>query len=222
MAVYRTTSTALAVMLLSATMAIVAAQAARAADTKGNGEPNKTTDLVVEACKNMSNGLLRTKVPHFDEEPCVSALRSDKRSAVAKDHGDLTMVAFDLLDHRVNNMRTKIGSMLHNFPVHSWPGRAVHICAAGYVSMTRTLPVCRDIFLDLKPLGKKAKDIDSLEPLLCLHRLAVAATDCNKVLLNWQYPKSTDEFSEVIKYIGLTWGLMELATDCKDDSDSQW
>lgn len=212
---------ALAVVLLSVATAIAVAGAATPA--KGNGEPNKAADLVVEACKTMSNDILYAKFPHFDEEPCVSALRSDKRSAVAKDHGDLAMVAFDLLERRIKDTATKIDSILHNFPAHSWPERALQICAANYASMSRTLPVCRDIFLDLKPLGKRAyDDVDAWGALSFMHRLGEAGRDCAMLLENSQYPKSPDEFFDAVKYVGLVWGLIELATGCTTDNSTPW
>jgi hypothetical protein len=87
-------------------MVIVVAQAAAATTvaggTKGNGE-----ELAVKACKNVTVGFLENMVPTFDEEQCVSVLLSDKRSAVAKDHGDLVMVGLDLLDRRINEMVPK-------------------------------------------------------------------------------------------------------------------
>ncbi|KAL6638931.1 hypothetical protein ACP70R_023567 [Stipagrostis hirtigluma subsp. patula] len=187
-------------------------------DSKNTGSSNgkpRARDLVAEVCKNMSDGFLESKT-HFDEKPCISVLRSDNRSAVAKDHGDLVIVAFDLLEHRSRQIAAKIDSILHGLTVRNWTERSFRFCAADYADILIALPVCRDIFLDLKPLGTKAKQIDALGALGCLDRLGIGARECCLGLSNhWDYEK-TKEFFDVIRHISLTWGLMEMATNFLD------
>lgn len=87
--------------------------------------------------------------------------------------------------------------------------------------MVGTVPVCRDIFLELKPLGKKVKMIDAMKALGCIDRIGIAASDCALGLdNNWDYEK-TEDFYDVAKHVSLPWGLMELATGCTNDK-SQW
>jgi hypothetical protein len=86
----RTASSALVVVLLSATLS--------------SSWPKEETglELVAEACKNLTI-LVANKSPNMGEETCVSILRSDQRNAVTKDLGDLVLVAYYLMDSRVND-----------------------------------------------------------------------------------------------------------------------
>ncbi|RLM86035.1 hypothetical protein C2845_PM04G07500 [Panicum miliaceum] len=142
MAVHPMASLALAALLLS--VAVAVAQAAGAGSQNDSGI--KANSLVVEACKNMSNDLLLNRV-HFDEECCMSVLHSDNQSMVAKDHGDLAVVALDILDKRTNSVATKIDDILHGLSVHNKAWRAFMWCSADYGEMVRRLPVCRDFLM---------------------------------------------------------------------------
>ncbi|KAL6846326.1 hypothetical protein ACP4OV_023774 [Aristida adscensionis] len=215
MAMWQTTSVALAIVLLS--MAMLAAQVPGARSTsRGNSVPKATVDdLVVEACKKLSNGLLSNWL-HFDEESCVSVLRSDKRSAAAKDHGDLVLIAFDLLDHNSNAMALKIKGILQGIKVHNWTQRKLQYCAADYGEILTGIPVCRDMFLELKLLGKKAPCFDPIgddanDVLGCLDGLqGFIGGGCSRGLVEGEL--------DVGKYVSLVWGLVEMATDCVDNS----
>ncbi|KAL6600396.1 hypothetical protein ACP70R_045196 [Stipagrostis hirtigluma subsp. patula] len=229
MALWQTSSIALAAVLFC--IAMVVAQAAgttasknNAIGGKGNDAP-KAESLVVAACRNMSNGFLSTKT-HFHEELCVTALRSDSRSAAAKDHGDLAVVALDLLGRRSDEAAAKIDGMLRGLAVHNRTQRAFQFCSAHYASMVRTLPACRDMFLGLKPLGKKAPCFDPVEDdagdvLRCLDGIGEDASGCDLWLANNWGAEKAEEFGHVIRHISLAWGLVEMATDCLDN-DSHW
>ncbi|KAL6846332.1 hypothetical protein ACP4OV_023780 [Aristida adscensionis] len=212
MTVWQISSAALAILLLS--MAMFVAQAAGISSSNdigswGNSGAKAEVDLVAEACKNLLNSLLSNKV-HFDEEPCVSVLRSDKRSAVAKDHSDLVVIALDLLERRSNKVAAKIDNILQRLTVHNRTQRAFQFCSANYAGIVRTLPACRDMFLELKPLGKKAPCFDLVgddvvDTLGCLDSLDPKARD-SAVLLrnNWQ-GTDIEEFEDVVRLISLAW-----------------
>ncbi|KAL6600496.1 hypothetical protein ACP70R_045296 [Stipagrostis hirtigluma subsp. patula] len=229
MAVCQRTSVALATVLFSMAMAVTQAAGTTASKNndiggKGNDGP-KGEGLVVAACRNMSNGFLSTKT-HFDEERCVSALRSDRWSATAKDHGDLAMIAMDVLSYRSDEAAAKIGDILSDLTVHNRTWRAFQFCSAHYASMVRTLPACRDMFLGLMPLGKKAPcfhpiEDDAGDVLRCLDSIGEEASECDLMLANHQGAEKMEWFDKVVKHVSLAWGLVEMATDCLDN-DSHW
>jgi len=216
MAVHPLTSLALTALLLS--VAVVVAEAAGAGSQKDTGI--KANSLVVDACKNMSSDLLLNTV-HFDEERCVSVLHSNNQSMVAKDHGDLVVVALDILDNRTNTVATKIDDILRGLTVRDKAWRAFKWCSADYGEMVRRLPVCRDFFLDVKPMGKKTPRSEAMDVLTCLDGLGEKSRDCAILLANnWDFDK-TEEFYDNTRYINLAWGLIVMATDCRDN-DANW
>ncbi|KAL6638926.1 hypothetical protein ACP70R_023562 [Stipagrostis hirtigluma subsp. patula] len=140
---------------------------------------------------------------------------------MAKDHGDLAMVAFDLLEHRSKEIVSKIDSFLHGLKVHNWTERAFRYCAADYAAMLHTIPLCRDIFLDVKPMGTKADQFAAMMALNCVDRLGMATRDCSLWLVNnWDYDQ-VEAFDNVTSHVSLTWGLIEMATGTLDDH-SNW
>ncbi|KAL6639837.1 hypothetical protein ACP70R_022659 [Stipagrostis hirtigluma subsp. patula] len=216
------TSITLAAMLLLVSVGIteVAGDGSKSTGSSKGNDMARVGDLVVEVCKNMSSDILKNKV-HFDEEPCISVLRSDNRSAVAKDHGDLAIVAFDILEHHSKEIASKIDSLLHSLKVHNWTERALQFCVADYAAVLHTIPLCRNIFLDVKPLGTKAGYQDAIVALECVDRLGVATSDCNSWMINnWDY-NQVDIFFDVTRHVSLAWGLIEMATDTLDDH-STW
>ena len=216
MAVHPVTSLALTALLLS--VVVVVAEAAGAGSQKDTGI--KANSLVVDACKNMSSDLLLNTV-HFDEERCVSVLNSNNQSMVAKDHGDLVVVALDILDNRTNTVATKIDDILRGLTVRDKAWRAFKWCSADYGEMVRRLPVCRDFFLTVKPLGKKTPRSEAMDVLTCLDGLGEKSRDCAILLANnWDFDK-TEEFYDNTRYINLAWGLIVMATDCRDN-DANW
>ncbi|KAL6597042.1 hypothetical protein ACP70R_047176 [Stipagrostis hirtigluma subsp. patula] len=222
MAAHPMTSSTLATMLLLVAVGItkVAGDDCRNIGSNKGNDMTRAGDLVVEVCKNMSSDILKNKV-HFDPEPCISVLRSDNRSAMAKDHGDLAIVAFDLLEQHSKAIASKIDSFLHGLKVHNWTERAFRYCAADYAAMLHTIPLCRDIFLDVKPMGTKADHFAAMTALACVNRLGVATRDCSLVLVNnWDYDQ-VDPFVDVTRHVSLTWGLIEIATGTLDDH-SDW
>ncbi|KAL6639838.1 hypothetical protein ACP70R_022660 [Stipagrostis hirtigluma subsp. patula] len=196
-------------LLLS--IALVAFQVAGARDNMA-----MVSNLVEKACKNMSSDILSRRAPRFDDKPCVSVLHSDKRTASAKDHGDLVVIAMDLLEKRSKEIAVKIESVLRDLKVHNRTEYAFQFCAADYAAMLRTLPACRNMFLGIKPLGKKVTMEDALGALGCVDRLGIAARDCGLELDNDWSGTKTDEYYSVMRYISLVWGLMEMATDYLD------
>ena len=218
MAVHPLTSLALTALLLS--VAVVVAQAAASASSDNNHHGIKANNLVVEACKNMSSDLLLKSV-HFDEERCVSVLHSNNNSMVAKDHGDLVVVALDILDNCTNTVATKIDDILRGLSVHNKAWRAFKWCSADYGEMVRRLPVCRDFFLDVKPLGKKTPRSEAMDVLICLDGLGEKSRDCAILLANNLDFDKTEEFYDNTRYINLAWGLIVMATDCQDN-DANW
>ncbi|KAL6597045.1 hypothetical protein ACP70R_047179 [Stipagrostis hirtigluma subsp. patula] len=232
MAARQTTTITFATLLFS--IALVLFQVADAdskIDKSGKGEYSRlgrlssslgrySSSLVGEACKNMSSDILSRKV-HFDEGPCVTVLHSDKRTVLAKDHGDLVVIALDLLEQHSNEVAEKIMSILSGLTVRNSTKTAFQLCAADYGAMSRMLPVCRSIFLDIKPLGKKVTMDDAYPALGCMDKVGDAGRACSLELSNhWEHDK-TEEFFDVIRHISLVWGLMELATGHRDDY-SQW
>ncbi|KAL6639835.1 hypothetical protein ACP70R_022657 [Stipagrostis hirtigluma subsp. patula] len=215
------TSITLAAMLLLVSLGIakVAGDDSKNTGSNKGNDMARVGDLVVEVCKNMSDGFL--KQIHFDEEPCISVLRSDNRSAVAKDHGDLAIVAFDILEHRSKEIASKIDSLLHGLTAHNWTERALQFCVADYATVLHTIPLCRNMFLDVKPLGRKAGYEDAIVALECVDRLGVATRDCSlRMINNWDY-NQVEVFFDVTRHVSLAWGLIEMATDTLDDH-STW
>ncbi|KAL6597044.1 hypothetical protein ACP70R_047178 [Stipagrostis hirtigluma subsp. patula] len=209
MAAWQTTSITITTLLLS--VALVTFQVAGARDNMP-----MVSNLVEKACKNMSSDILSRRAPRFDEKPCVSVLRSDKRTVSAKDHGDLVVIAMDLLEKRSKEIAVKIESVLRDLKVHNRTEYAFQFCAADYAAMLRTLPACRNMFLGIKPLGKKVAMDDAMGALGCVDKLGIAARDCGLELDNDWSGTKTDEYYSVIRYISLVWGLMEMATDRLD------
>ncbi|KAL6600497.1 hypothetical protein ACP70R_045297 [Stipagrostis hirtigluma subsp. patula] len=214
-------SVALAAVLFSIAMAVAQAAGSTNNDMSGKGER-----LVVAACRNMSSGLLSTKT-HFDEEPCVSALRSDRWSSTANDYGDLAAVAMDVLGRRAAEAAAMIDGVLRDLTAaRNRTRRAFQLCSANYAFMERALPACRDMFLGLKPLGKKAPCFDPVEDdagdvLRCLDSIGEEASECDLSLANHWGDEKIEWFDNVVKHVSLAWGLVEMATDCLDN-DSHW
>ena len=113
---------------------------------------------------------LLSKRVHFDEEHYVFVLHSNNQSMVAKDHGDLVVVALDILDNHTNAVATKIDDILHGLSVHNKTWSAFKWCSVDYREMMRSLPVCHDFFLDVKPLCKKTPRSEAMDVLTCLDR----------------------------------------------------
>ena len=127
------------VMLFFVAVATIHVDGGNSSENDGTGKGNIILesevkgDLVMDACKNLSRDMfLRNPKIHFDEETCISVLRSDNRSKVAKDHGDLVLVALDLLDRRSNEVALKVDSILGGLKVRNWTERVLRFCSADY------------------------------------------------------------------------------------------
>lgn len=227
MALQPTTPIAVLTTVLLCTAIVIITTATRG-DGKRVDEANNRPEvegMLVEACKNMSSDLL-LKREHFDEEHCVSVLRSDKRSLVAKDYGDLAVIAMDLLGHQSNKVMAQIDSILRDQKVQNRTELAFKVCSAYYSSMVRMVPVCHEIFLSLKPLGKKVPcripvgdDFDGAYALGCLDGIDKDAWRCGLWLRSYWHDNRIEEFDQVVKHISLAWGLIGMATDCRDNDD---
>ncbi|RLN35534.1 hypothetical protein C2845_PM03G25100 [Panicum miliaceum] len=113
---------------------------------------------------------------------------------VAKDHGDLVVVALDILDNRTNAVAKKIDDTLRGLSVHNKARHVFQWCSADYGQMVRRLPVCRDFFLEVKPMGKKTPTNEAMDVLICLDGLGEMSRDCALLLANnWDFDK-TEEF----------------------------
>jgi hypothetical protein len=83
--------------------------------------------------------------------------------------------------------------------------------------MVRTLPVCRDIFAELKPLGKHVGYFSKLNTTDCVDSSGQAANHCYQWLVKKNY-NQMEEFQNIVMHNNLTWGLMEIALDYLDNS----
>ncbi|KAK3132222.1 hypothetical protein QOZ80_6AG0517790 [Eleusine coracana subsp. coracana] len=128
-------------------------------------------DLVRQTCANATTAFCRLQVT---EETCVSELRSDNRSAQAKDVRDLTFLAIDLVKLSAAAADAKIASMLKE-KMDKDTELSLRMCRINYDTMARLVPECHAV----------AELYNSADPgawgahryFDCIRRLMVAARD---------------------------------------------
>ncbi|KAF8725410.1 hypothetical protein HU200_019929 [Digitaria exilis] len=145
MATATTTSSVLVLLCAAAFLTVTA----YATDIKRHqhGKPQyKTGDLVMNSCANMR---VHDWIPQLTRKQCESTLRSNRKSAVAKDERGLALVAMDLLESSAR----KVDGLLWQ---HSASGRlsksatlAIRYCRLDYEVVARTVPICRAMDLTI-------------------------------------------------------------------------
>ncbi|RLM79138.1 hypothetical protein C2845_PM12G15570 [Panicum miliaceum] len=168
MAAARTTSSAL--LLFAAAVVVLAAHATAAAD------------LVSQACTNATRHFCRLQL---SKDSCVSALRSDERSAAARDLRDLALVAVDLVgasaaaaDAAISAAAAKGGG--------ADTERSLQYCRVDYDDMARTVPDCRRL---VSRYDAAVVEADGGPPSQyyfgCVDRLRDSAVGCWDQVRNW-------------------------------------
>lgn len=101
-------------------------------------------DLVSQACTNVTRHYCRL---HLSKDTCVSTLRSDERSAVARDVRDLALLAMDLVGTSAAAADAAIGGALVALGGDVDTARSLQYCRVDYDDMARTMPECRRLVL---------------------------------------------------------------------------
>lgn len=189
-------------------------QAAGANKTNDIVKGDTSEDLVVETCKYIEDKKILFDKLHFDVKTCISVLHSDNRSTTAKNHGDLVVIALDTLSRRTSEVAAKVSQVTHGYTLRNEADLYIEYCVADYAAVATTLPVCHDIFQDLKPWGNKTEYHDAVLALDCMDRLWNAVVDC---YVYAGLSSMFEEFENVFRHASLTWGLMEIALNYFDD-----
>ncbi|KAF7046429.1 hypothetical protein CFC21_055457 [Triticum aestivum] len=124
-----------------------------AAQSSGDvgGKKPKPNDFMVEACKNASaNSLVYDEGSNnVTQEFCISTLRSDNRSADAKNLRDLALIPVDILKERVVIAGGNVKEMLHKTKNSTSPmARNLRICELGYGATVGMLNLCGTFLRD--------------------------------------------------------------------------
>ncbi|CAN6208985.1 unnamed protein product [Urochloa humidicola] len=150
MAAAATTSTV--VLLCAAAFLAVAALAADDVKHQGSSKPlpYKTGDLVTNSCANVR---AYDWSPHLTRKMCESTLRSHKQSTTAKSKRDLTLIAMDLLESATAKADGALRNRSDSGHRHSKStALALQYCHLDYAAVARTIPMCRAMVQEYKPV----------------------------------------------------------------------
>ncbi|KAI4974384.1 hypothetical protein ZWY2020_047664 [Hordeum vulgare] len=161
MATSHMTTTALSAIIFMLLSLAIAAQSR----VDVGGKP-KTTDFIVEACKNASNFSrgYNEGYNYVTPEFCISTLQSDNRSAGAKDYRDLALIPVDILKERVVTAGGNVKKMLLNTKNStSTTARHLRICELDYAATASNLNFCDALMRDYQG-DRRSEDQDNDGP----------------------------------------------------------
>ncbi|KAL6606488.1 hypothetical protein ACP70R_042141 [Stipagrostis hirtigluma subsp. patula] len=175
MAATTTTSAAFAAALLCA--AFLAAGAGAGGHHR---QPKQFDgDLVSQTCANATSDFCRLRLT---KAYCVAALRSDERSAAAKDPRDLALVAVDLVGKAAAGASAKIDAALRAGAGGPAKGdgdaeRDLRYCLVDYAVVARVVPECRRLVEQHEGAGGGRRQ-NPFFHFECVRKLVDAAYGC--------------------------------------------
>ena len=176
-----TISSTLAVVLICA-----ASLVATGAGAGAGGHHLEPNDLVAKTCATVTRRHYRG--PGLTRQFCESALRSDKRSAAARDARDLALVAMDLVQSGAAEAGAKVGGALRSGggAAARWSKYTtlrLQYCRQDHDDVASTAPNCRALVREYNPRAGGGRhgsgnNLTPFEYLECAGRLVHAADDC--------------------------------------------
>ena len=172
---------------ISSTLAVVLLCAASlVATSAAGGHHLVANDLVAKTCATVTRRHYRG--PGLTRQFCESALRSDKRSAAARDARDLALVAMDLVQSGAAEAGAKVGGALRSGggAAARWSKYTtlrLQYCRQDHDDVARTAPECRALVREYNPRAGGGRhgsgnNLTPFEYLECAGRLVHAADDC--------------------------------------------